>query len=208
MPSVYAPCPTCHGARYNRDTLRICWQDKNIAEVLHMTVDEASQFFATEEPVARPLRLLSEIGLGYLRLGQPATELSGGEAQRIKLATELQRSQRGHTLYILDEPTTGLHASDADRLLVQLQRLVDAENTVIMIEHDMRAVTQADQLSTSVPERDMREDARCRRNSRTGIAGQRKPYRTVYCRGTLTERLKGCVVIASMAAHSRRVLYQ
>lgn len=146
MPSVYAPCPTCHGARYNRDTLRICWQDKNIAEVLHMTVDEASQFFATEEPVARPLRLLSEIGLGYLRLGQPATELSGGEAQRIKLATELQRSQRGHTLYILDEPTTGLHASDADRLLVQLQRLVDAENTVIMIEHDMRAVTQADQV--------------------------------------------------------------
>ena len=111
MPSVYAPCPTCHGARYNRDTLRIGWQDKNIAEVLHMTVDEASQFFATEEPVARPLRLLSEIGLGYLRLGQPATELSGGEAQRIKLATELQRSQRGHTLYILDEPTTGLHAS-------------------------------------------------------------------------------------------------
>ena len=111
-----------------------------------MTVDEASQFFATEEPVARPLRLLSEIGLGYLRLGQPATELSGGEAQRIKLATELQRSQRGHTLYILDEPTTGLHASDADRLLVQLQRLVDAENTVIMIEHDMRAVTQADQV--------------------------------------------------------------
>ncbi|MEN4419370.1 excinuclease ABC subunit A, partial [Enterobacter hormaechei subsp. xiangfangensis] len=86
------------------------------------------------------------IGLGYLRLGQPATELSGGEAQRIKLATELQRSQRGHTLYILDEPTTGLHASDADRLLVQLQRLVDAENTVIMIEHDMRAVTQADQV--------------------------------------------------------------
>ncbi|MCW9227664.1 ATP-binding cassette domain-containing protein [Klebsiella quasipneumoniae] len=133
MPSVYAPCPTCHGARYNRDTLRIYWQDKNIAEVLHMKVDEASQFFATEEPVARPLRLLSEIGLGYLRLGQPATELSGGEAQRIMLATELQRSQRGHTLYILDETTTGLHASDADRLLVQLQRLVDAENTVIMI---------------------------------------------------------------------------
>lgn len=146
MPSVYAPCPTCHGARYNRDTLRVCWQDKNIAEVLHMTVDEASQFFATEEPVARPLRLLSEIGLGYLRLGQPATELSGGEAQRIMLATELQRSQRGHTLYILDETTTGLHASDADRLLVQLQRLVDAENTVIMIVHDMRAVTQADQV--------------------------------------------------------------
>lgn len=174
-----------------------------------MTVDEASQFFATEEPVARPLRLLSEIGLGYLRLGQPATELSGGEAQRIKLATELQRSQRGHTLYILDEPTTGLHASDADRLLVQLQRLVDAENTVIMIEHDMRAVTQADQVIDIGPERDMREDAwlpqelpnRYRR-SKKAVPHSILPGNS---HGTVK---KGCVVIASMAAHSRRVLYQ
>ncbi|HEJ7121863.1 excinuclease ABC subunit A [Serratia marcescens] len=146
MPSVYAPCPTCHGARYNQNTLRIRWQERNISEVLQMTVDEACQFFADEEPVARPLRLLGEIGLGYLRLGQPATEFSGGEAQRIKLITELQRSQHGHTLYILDEPTTGLHALDADRLLVQLQRLVDAGNSVIMIEHDMRVVAQADQV--------------------------------------------------------------
>ncbi len=144
MPSVYAPCPTCHGARYNPDTLRVRWKERNIAEVLQMTVDEACSFFADVEPVARPLRLLGEIGLGYLRLGQPATELSGGEAQRIKLATELQRSQRGHTLYVLDEPTTGLHASDADRLLVQLQRLVETGNTVVVIEHDMRAVVQAD----------------------------------------------------------------
>lgn len=144
MPSVYAPCPTCHGARYNEDTLKVRWNDKNIAEVLQMTVDEAGEFFASEDAIARPLQLLHDIGLGYLRLGQPATELSGGEAQRIKLATELQRSQRGHSLYVLDEPTTGLHASDADRLLAQLQRLVDAGNTVVMIEHDMRAVAQAD----------------------------------------------------------------
>ena len=109
-----------------------------------MTVDEAHEFFFDEEPVRRPLRLLRDIGLGYLRLGQPATELSGGEAQRIKLATELQRSQRGRTLYVLDEPTTGLHAADTDRLLVQLQRLVDDGNTVVMIEHDMRVVAQAD----------------------------------------------------------------
>src|SRR3546814_3126244 len=109
-----------------------------------MTVDDASEFFAGEDAVARPLQLLRDIGLGYLRLGQPATELSGGEAQRIKLATELQRSQRGRSLYVLDEPTTGLHASDADRLLVQLQRLVAAGNTVVMIEHDMREVAQAD----------------------------------------------------------------
>ncbi len=144
MPSVYAPCPTCHGARYNEATLKVRWHDRNIAEVLQMTVDEARDFFAAEDVVARPLQLLHDIGLGYLRLGQPATELSGGEAQRIKLATELQRSQRGRSLYVLDEPTTGLHASDADRLLVQLQRLVDAGNTVVMIEHDMRAVAQAD----------------------------------------------------------------
>ena len=144
MPSVYAPCPTCHGARYDEATLKVRWNGRNIAEVLQMTVDEAREFFAGEDAVARPLQLLREIGLGYLRLGQPATELSGGEAQRIKLATELQRSQRGRSLYVLDEPTTGLHAWDADRLLVQLQRLVDAGNTVVMIEHDMRAVAQAD----------------------------------------------------------------
>jgi len=144
MPSVYAPCPTCHGARYNEATLKVRWNGRNIAEVLQMTVDEAGAFFAGEDAVARPLQLLRDIGLGYLRLGQPATELSGGEAQRIKLATELQRSQRGRSLYVLDEPTTGLHASDVDRLLVQLQRLVDAGNTVVMIEHDMRAVAQAD----------------------------------------------------------------
>ncbi|WP_313455832.1 excinuclease ABC subunit UvrA [Stenotrophomonas sp.] len=144
MPSVYAPCPTCHGARYNEATLKVQWNGRNIAEVLQLTVDEAHAFFVEEEAIARPLQLLQEIGLGYLRLGQPATELSGGEAQRIKLATELQRSQRGRTLYVLDEPTTGLHASDADRLLVQLQRLVDAGNTVVMIDHDMRSVAQAD----------------------------------------------------------------
>ncbi len=144
MPSVYAPCPTCHGARYNEATLKVLWNERTIAEVLQMTVDEAHAFFSEEDAIARPLHLLKEIGLGYLRLGQPATELSGGEAQRIKLATELQRSQRGRSLYVLDEPTTGLHASDADRLMVQLQRLVEAGNTVVMIEHDMRAVAQAD----------------------------------------------------------------
>lgn len=152
MPSVYTPCPTCHGARYNDDTLKIRWNGRNIAEVLGMTVNEARDFFDGEVSIARSLQLLKEIGLGYLRLGQPATELSGGEAQRIKLATELQRNQRGNTLYILDEPTTGLHPSDVDRLLVQLQRLVDAGNTVVMIEHDMRAVAQADWVIDVGPE--------------------------------------------------------
>ena len=144
MPSVYAPCPTCHGARYNEATLQVQWHGRNIAEVLRMTVEEAGEFFADKDAISRPLSLLREIGLGYLRLGQPATELSGGEAQRIKLATELQRSQRGRSLYVLDEPTTGLHAADVDRLMLQLHRLVDAGNTVVVIEHEMRVVAQAD----------------------------------------------------------------
>ena len=144
MPSVYAPCPVCHGARYNPQTLEITWQDKNVAQILGMTVDEATPFFAGEPQMLRPLLVLQNIGLGYLRLGQPATELSGGEAQRIKLATELQRDQRGKTLYVLDEPTTGLHPADVDRLMAQLNRLVDAGNTVIVVEHEMRIVAQSD----------------------------------------------------------------
>ncbi|MGH8418060.1 MAG: excinuclease ABC subunit A [Pseudomonas sp.] len=144
MPSVYAPCPTCHGARYNPQTLAIQWQDLNIAQVLQLTVDQAVEVFAEQPPILRSLTVLRDIGLGYLRLGQPATELSGGEAQRIKLATELQRSQRGATLYVLDEPTTGLHPSDVDRLLVQLNALVDNGHTVIVVEHEMRVVAQSD----------------------------------------------------------------
>jgi excinuclease ABC subunit A len=144
MPSVFTPCPTCHGARYDAKTLEVQWNGKNIADVLAMTVDEALAFFNDEPPLQRPLALLHDIGLGYLRLGQPATELSGGEAQRIKLATELQRSQRGDTLYVLDEPTTGLHPADVDKLMRQLHGLVDAGNTVIVIEHEMRVVADAD----------------------------------------------------------------
>ena len=144
LPSVYAPCPVCAGARYNAKTLEVTYQDKNIADVLGMTVDAAAEFFAGEALVARSLEVLREVGLGYLRLGQPATELSGGEAQRIKLATELQRTGRGNTLYVLDEPTTGLHPSDVDRLIVQLERLVEAGNTVVVVEHTMRVVAACD----------------------------------------------------------------
>ncbi|MGF6169539.1 excinuclease ABC subunit A [Pseudomonas moraviensis] len=144
MPSVYAPCPTCHGARYNPQTLAILWQGLRIAQVLQLTVDEAVAVFAEQAGIRRSLEVLRDIGLGYLRLGQPATELSGGEAQRIKLATELQRSQRGATLYVLDEPTTGLHPRDVDRLLEQLDTLVTAGHTVIVVEHEMRVVAQSD----------------------------------------------------------------
>ncbi|KRC21380.1 excinuclease ABC subunit UvrA [Acidovorax sp. Root217] len=145
MPSVYAPCPACHGARYNAATLEIAWNGLSIADVLGLTVDAACDAFAGEPQVLRPLAVLRDIGLGYLRLGQPATELSGGEAQRIKLATELQRpTQRGGTLYVLDEPTTGLHPADVDRLLAQLDGLVAAGNTVVVVEHEMRVVAACD----------------------------------------------------------------
>jgi len=144
LPSVYTPCPTCHGSRYNAKTLEIKYRDKSIADVLEMTVDTASEFFADEHHVRRSLDVVRQVGLGYLRLGQAATELSGGEAQRIKLATELQRAHRGDTLYILDEPTTGLHPADVERLMVQLDGLVQAGNTVIVVEHDMRVVAGSD----------------------------------------------------------------
>ncbi|MCC8392240.1 excinuclease ABC subunit UvrA [Paraburkholderia sp. MMS20-SJTR3] len=144
LPSVYAPCTTCNGTRYNAATLEITWRGKNIADVLSLTVEAACELFADEAAVMRALAALRELGLGYLRLGQPATELSGGEAQRIKLATELQRAQRADTLYILDEPTTGLHPADVDRLMAQLQGLVDAGNTVVLVEHDMRVAIQSD----------------------------------------------------------------
>ncbi|HVG15255.1 MAG TPA: excinuclease ABC subunit UvrA [Chitinophagaceae bacterium] len=144
LPSVYAPCPVCKGTRYNKETLEITYKEKNIAEVLALTVDEAAAFFSEDAAVYRSLNVLHEVGLGYIRLGQPATELSGGEAQRIKLATELQRPGRGNTLYILDEPTTGLHPADVAKLIIQLQRLVDGGNTVIVVEHDMDVVAHSD----------------------------------------------------------------
>jgi excinuclease ABC subunit A len=144
LPSVFTPCPTCHGTRYNAKTLEVRYREKNIAEVLHLTVDDATKFFVDEPRIHRSLEVLREVGVGYLRLGQPATELSGGEAQRIKLATELQRMERGRTLYVLDEPTTGLHPTDVERLMKQLHRLVDAGNTVIVVEHEMRVVADSD----------------------------------------------------------------
>jgi len=144
LPSVYAPCPTCHGARYNAKTLEIKYRGKSIADVLNMTVDAAFDFFADEPHLQRALGVVREVGLGYLRLGQAATELSGGEAQRIKLATELQRMQRGTSLYVLDEPTTGLHAEDVNKLMAQLDGLVESGNTVIVVEHDMRVVAAGD----------------------------------------------------------------
>ncbi|MFC7309625.1 ATP-binding cassette domain-containing protein [Streptomyces monticola] len=144
LPSTYTPCPDCAGARYNPETLEVTYHGRTIAEVLDLTVEAAAEFFAGTPSVARSLRTLLDVGLGYLRLGQPATELSGGEAQRIKLAGELQRVRRGHTVYLLDEPTTGLHPADTEVLMRQLQDLVDEGHSVVVVEHDMAVVAAAD----------------------------------------------------------------
>ncbi|MFE6711897.1 ATP-binding cassette domain-containing protein [Streptomyces sp. NPDC057695] len=144
LPSTYAPCPDCHGARYNPETLQVRLRGLSIAEVLDLTVEGAAEFFDGTPAAARSLRALLDVGLGYLRLGQPATELSGGEAQRIKLASELQRPHRSPTLYVLDEPTTGLHPADVEVLMRQLHGLVDAGHSVVVVEHDMDVVAAAD----------------------------------------------------------------
>ena len=146
LPDVYVPCEVCGGKRYNRETLQVTYRGKNIAEVLDMTVDEALDFFANIPGIKRKLQTLHDVGLGYIRLGQPATTLSGGEAQRVKLSSELQKRQTGRTFYILDEPTTGLHFEDVRQLLLVLQRLVDAGNTVLVIEHNLDVVKSADRI--------------------------------------------------------------
>lgn len=144
LPSVYAPCSSCHGARYNSETLEVKYKGLDISEVLSFSVEDALEFFKDLPAVERALSTLNEVGLGYLTLGQPATDLSGGEAQRIKLSSELQRIQKGNTLYLLDEPTTGLHPADVERLMAQLERLVEAGNTVIVVEHDLDVIASCD----------------------------------------------------------------
>jgi excinuclease ABC subunit A len=144
LPSVYAPCPVCHGSRYNDETLQVRYHGRNIAEVLGMTVDDAWEFFEEVAGVRRSLDVLRQVGAGYLKLGQPATELSGGEAQRIKLATELQHNTTGKSLYVLDEPTTGLHPADVEMLVTQLHGVVERGNTVIVVEHDLHVMAESD----------------------------------------------------------------
>jgi excinuclease ABC subunit A len=152
LPDVYVPCEVCHGKRYNRETLEVTYKEKNIAEVLDMTVEEALEFFENVPKISRKLETLNDVGLGYIKLGQSSTTLSGGEAQRVKLATELSKRSTGKTVYILDEPTTGLHFDDVKKLLEVLQRLVDAGNTVIVIEHNLDVIKTADWLIDLGPE--------------------------------------------------------
>jgi excinuclease ABC subunit A len=144
LPDVYVPCEVCHGARYNTDTLAVHYKGRTIADVLDMPIEEAAEFFAAIPAIHRHLKTLTDVGLGYVRLGQPAPTLSGGEAQRVKLASELQRRSTGRTVYVLDEPTTGLHFEDIRKLLGVLGRLVDGGNTVIVIEHNLDVIKTAD----------------------------------------------------------------
>jgi excinuclease ABC subunit A len=152
LPDVYVPCEVCAGRRYNRETLEILWKGHNISDVLEMSVEEALGFFENQPKIVRILQTLYDVGLGYVRLGQPATTLSGGEAQRIKLSSELGRKATGRTLYILDEPTTGLHFEDIRKLLQVLQRLVDAGNTVVVIEHNLDVIKSVDHVIDLGPE--------------------------------------------------------
>ena len=152
LPDIYVPCEVCKGRRYNRETLEVRYKGKSIYDVLEMTVDEALPFFENLPRIYNRLKTLEEVGLGYVKLGQPSTELSGGEAQRIKLATELSKRSTGKTIYILDEPTTGLHTADVHKLIEVLQKLVDTGNTVVVIEHNLDVIKTADHLIDLGPE--------------------------------------------------------
>jgi len=152
MPDVYVPCDVCHGSRFNRETLQVRFKGKTIADVLDTTVDEAVDLFSNFPSIANKLRLLQDVGLGYVRIGQPATTLSGGEAQRVKLAKELSRRATGRTFYVLDEPSVGLHAADVHRLIEVLQRLVDSGNSVLIIEHNLDIIKVADYIIDLGPE--------------------------------------------------------
>ncbi|MDY2727199.1 MAG: ABC-ATPase UvrA, partial [Anaerostipes faecalis] len=152
LPDVYVPCEVCHGKRYNRETLEVKYKGKSIYDVLDMTVDEACDFFSNLPSISRKMETLRDVGLGYIRLGQPSTELSGGEAQRIKLATELSKRSTGKTIYILDEPTTGLHFADVHKLVDILGKLTEGGNTVIVIEHNLEVIKTADYIIDMGPE--------------------------------------------------------
>lgn len=152
LADIYVPCDVCGGQRYNRETLEVKFKGKNIFEVLEMTVDEGLEFFSQQPKIYNKLKTLSDVGLGYVKIGQPATTLSGGEAQRVKLATELMKRSTGKTIYILDEPTTGLHTADVHRLINVLNSLVDTGNTVLVIEHNLDVIKNADHIIDLGPE--------------------------------------------------------
>jgi excinuclease ABC subunit A len=188
LPDVYVPCEVCHGKRYNREALEIRYKGRNIADVLDMTVEEALQFFSNVPRIRNKLQTLSDVGLGYIRLGQPATTLSGGEAQRIKLSKELSRRSTGQTFYILDEPTTGLHFADIEKLLQVLHRLVDQGNTVVVIEHNLDVIKAADWIIDLGPEGGDGGGRLVAEGTPEEVARVRKSYTGQYLRQLLNGR--------------------
>jgi len=188
LPDVYVPCEVCKGARYNRETLEVRYKGKNIAQVLDMVVDEAVDFFENIPKIHRKLQIMQDVGLGYIKLGQPATTLSGGEAQRVKLATELARRSTGKTLYILDEPTTGLHTADIHRLLEVLQRLVDGGDSVVVIEHNLDVIKQADYCIDLGPEGGMRGGAIMAEGTPEELAKVPQSYTGQFLKKVLTQQ--------------------
>ncbi|NUS55576.1 MAG: ATP-binding cassette domain-containing protein, partial [Streptomycetaceae bacterium] len=189
LPDVYVPCEVCHGARYNRETLEVHFKGKNIAEVLDMPIEEAREFFEAVPAIARHLKTLDEVGLGYVRLGQPATTLSGGEAQRVKLASELQRRSTGRTVYVLDEPTTGLHFEDIRRLLGVLTTLVEKGNTVLVIEHNLDVIKTADWIVDLGPEGGSGGGMVIAEGSPEDVAGIAESHTGKFLREILADRL-------------------
>jgi excinuclease ABC subunit A len=193
LPDVYVQCEVCKGKRYNRETLEIMYKGKNISDVLEMTVDEALDFFKNIHQINRRLETLSEVGLGYIHLGQPATTLSGGEAQRVKLATELSKIGTGKTFYILDEPTTGLHFEDINMLLTVLNRLVDRGNTVVIIEHNLDVIKTADWIIDLGPEGGDKGGKVIVTGTPEKVATHKKSYTGQYLKKEIEERIKiGC----------------
>jgi excinuclease ABC subunit A len=176
LPDVYVPCEVCHGARYNRETLEVHYKGKTIAEVLNMPIEQAGGFFESVPAIARYLKTLNDVGLGYVRLGQSAPTLSGGEAQRVKLATELQRRSTGRTIYVLDEPTTGLHFEDVNKLLTVLNRLVDTGNTVVVIEHNLDVIKCSDWVIDMGPEGGFRGGTVVAEGTPEAISGVKESY--------------------------------
>ena len=180
LADVYVPCEVCSGMRYNRETLEVRFKGKNIYDVLEMTVDEALDFFSSQPKIARKLKTLSDVGLGYVKLGQSATTLSGGEAQRVKLACELSKRSTGKTFYILDEPTTGLHTADVSRLLDVLNALVDSGNTVLVIEHNLDVIKTADYIIDMGPEGGARGGTVIAKGTPEEVAANKKSYTGQY----------------------------
>ena len=185
LPDIFVPCEVCKGKRYNRETLEIKYKGKSIHDVLEMTVEEATIFFDSLPKIKRKLETLCEVGLGYIKVGQPATTLSGGEAQRVKLATELSKRGTGKTMYILDEPTTGLHTADVHNLINVLQKLVDAGNTVVVIEHNLDVIKTADYIIDLGPEGGDRGGTVVATGTPEEIVRSRKSYTAKYLKKML-----------------------